>query len=100
MNRLEALYAAELEKRRTLGEVSWYSFEAITLKLADRCRYTPDFAVMLANGDLEMHECKGFMRDDARVKLRTAAEKFPLRFLLVRIVAKKHGGGGFLIEEI
>lgn len=99
MNRLEESYAAELERRRVAGEVEWYAYEAVTLRLADRCRYTPDFAVMTSDGEIQMHECKGFMRDDARVKLKVAAEQFPMRFLLVRAIPRK-SGGGFAIEEV
>ena len=68
------------------GKILWYSFEGITLRLADRTTYTPDFVVMLANGELEMHEVKGFWTDDAKVKVKVAAEKFPFRFIAVRMV--------------
>ncbi|MGD0968655.1 MAG: hypothetical protein ABR949_10240 [Candidatus Aquilonibacter sp.] len=54
------------------------------MKLAPDTRYTPDFAVMLADGSLEMHETKGFMREDALVKIKLAAELFPFRFFLVK----------------
>ncbi len=98
MNKLEASYAQELERRKMEGEIEWWAYEAVTLKLADRCRYTPDFLVLLANGELECHETKGFMRDDARVKLKVAAEQFPIRFVLVRARAKRDGGG--FVKEI
>lgn len=84
MNGTERAYSVVLEARRQAGELLWWAYEVVTLKLADDTRYTPDFAVMLANGELEMHETKGFMRDDAWVKLKVAAEKFPFRFRLVK----------------
>ena len=93
MNRTEAAYALVLEARRQAGEVAWWEFEGITMKLADDTRYTPDFAVMLANGEMEMHETKGFMRDDAWVKLKIAAKQFPFRFWLVRKERVAKGGG-------
>lgn len=59
MNKTETAYAQELELRKRYGEIAWYRFEGIKLRLADNTFYTPDFAVMLANGQLEMHEVKG-----------------------------------------
>lgn len=93
MNKTEARYAEQLRLRQLAGEIEWFAYEAWTFKLATDTRYTPDFVVMLAGGALECHEVKGFWRDDAKVKIKIAAEKFPLQFLAVREVAKKHGGG-------
>lgn len=59
MNKTETAYAQELELRKRYGEIARYWFEGIKLRLADNTFYTPDFAVMLANGQLEMHEVKG-----------------------------------------
>lgn len=86
MNKLETRWAQELEFRRRAGEVAWYRFESLTLKLADGCRYTPDFLVCLSDGTLELHECKGFMREDAHIKLKICAEMYPFRLRLVRRV--------------
>ena len=86
MNRTEARYAERLEILRRAGELQWWKYGAITLKLGDDCRYSPDFMVVLPNGEIEMHETKGFFRDDAKVKLRVAAAMFPFRFWLVRLV--------------
>ena len=99
MNRTEAAYGTLLERRKVLGEVAWFDFEAVTLKLADDTRYTPDFPVLLADGTIEMHEVKGHMRDDAWVKLKLAARLFPFRFILVRRVAK-NAGGGWTFQEV
>lgn len=93
MNRSEQAYAAHLEARKHAGEVLWYAFEAVKLRLADNTFYTPDFAVMMADGVIEMHECKGFWQDDARVKIKVAASLFPFRFKAMKARAKKHGGG-------
>jgi hypothetical protein len=86
MNRTEAAYAAVLEQRMRAGEVLWYAFEPLKLRLADRTYYSPDFAVMGADRVLEMHEVKGFWRDDARVKIKVAAAAFPFRFVAVQRV--------------
>lgn len=98
MNKTEAAYAQKLELHKRTGEVLWYAFEGVTLKLADGCRYTPDFAVMLADGVIEMHEVKGYWTEDARAKIKVAANKFPFRFVAVYKQAKKDGGG-WRIEE-
>lgn len=86
MNKTESAYAQLLETRKRLGEVAWYRFEGVKLRLADSTFYTPDFAVMLADGGLECHEVKGHWTDDARVKIKVAAEMYPLRFIAVRRV--------------
>src|SRR5690349_11599094 len=57
----------------------------VTLKLAHDCRYTPDFIVVDMQGHVQAREVKGFMRDDALVKLRVAARLFPwIEFQIVR----------------
>lgn len=50
MNKTERAYADLLEYRKIQGEVEQWHFEAVTLKLADGTRYTPDFYVVLADG--------------------------------------------------
>ena len=85
MNKLEARYAQHLDLLQRAGQVAAWRFEVVTLKLAVDVRYTPDFLVILPGGELELHETKGFLRDDARVKLRVAARMFPwFVFRLVR----------------
>lgn len=93
MNRTEAAYAAHLELLRQAGEVQWIRFEGLKLRLADKTFYTPDFAVMAADGVLEMHEVKGFMMEDAAVKVKCAADQYPFRFFIVRAKPKRDGGG-------
>ncbi len=93
MNKTEAEYAAGLDLRMHAGEVAWWKFEGVKLRLADNTFYTPDFAVMLAGGQLEVHEVKGHWTDDARVKIKVAADQYPLRFIAVTKRSKKNGGG-------
>lgn len=87
MNKTEARYAERLEQRKLVGEVLWYAFEAVTLKLAHDTRLTVDFFVMLADGSLQAHDVKGSNRtgvyqDDARVKMQVAARMFPWPFFI------------------
>ncbi len=93
MNKTEEAYAKHLEQRRHAGEVAWFKFEGLKFRLADNTFYTPDFAVMLASGVMEAHEVKGFWQDDARAKIKIAADMYPFRFIAVKVRAKKDGGG-------
>ena len=82
MNKLEARYANWLEVAKRSGEIVSWKFEAVTLRLAERTTYTPDFYVMLPDGSVGFHETKGFWRDDARAKIKIAAEMFPELFFV------------------
>lgn len=93
MNKTEAAYGQHLELLKRAGEVIWYRFEGIKLRLADLTFYTPDYAVMVASGQMEIHEVKGFWEDDAKVKIKVAAEMYPFKFLAVKVRSKKDGGG-------
>lgn len=93
MNKTEEAYAAHLERLKGLGWVVWYRFEGLKLRLADNTFYTPDFAVMDARYELQCHEVKGFWTDDARVKIKVAAEMYPIKFIAVKAQSKKNGGG-------
>lgn len=88
MNKTEALYAQNLEARKQAGEIVWYKFEGIKLRLADNTFYTPDFFIMLANGELEVREVKGFWTDDGLVKIKVAASIYPFRFVAVKLIKK------------
>lgn len=92
-NKTEAAYEAHLRLREHAGEVLWFHFEGLKLRLADNTFYTPDFVVLAADGVLECHEVKGFWTDDARVKVKVAAAQYPFRFLAVTARAKRDGGG-------
>lgn len=93
MNQTEAAYARYLDTLKHAGEIAWYRFEGIKFRLADNTFYTPDFIVMLSDGCIEAHEVKGFWTDDARVKIKVAADAYPFQFLAVKVKAKKQGGG-------
>ena len=100
MNGLERRYAEHLQCRKLAGEIADFWFAKIKLKLAKICYLTVDFAVLMADGTIEFHECKGFLEDDAAVKVKVAAQEFWwFKFVLVKARAKKHGGG-FEIAEL
>lgn len=98
MNKTEAAYGEMLEGLKATGDVIWYRFEGLKLRLADNTFYTPDWAVMRADGSMECHEVKGHWTDDARVKIKVAAEMYPFRFVAAKKIAAK-AGAGWLLEE-
>lgn len=94
MNKIEAAYELVLRARKQLGEVEWYGFEAVKLRLAEGAWYTPDFTARFPGGLLVHFELKGFMREAAAVRIKVAAEQHRwASFVLVRAVPEKHGGG-------
>lgn len=85
-NGLERLYGAEmLELQRLAGEIQWYRFGSLSLRLAKRTWYRVDYQVGCNDGVIEIHEVKGHWEDDARVKIKVAARMFPeYRFVAVQ----------------
>lgn len=77
MNGTEEWYYSSVLKPRILsGEVESIEYEALTFKLGDGSRYTPDFYVVRTDGGAELHETKGYWREDDRVKIKVAASKY------------------------
>lgn len=93
MNDTEKAYAAHLDALKLSGDVLWWAFEGIKLRLADGAFYVPDFDVMVADGTIEIHEVKGNWEGDAKLKVRVAADRYPFRFLAIQTVPKSRGGG-------
>lgn len=84
MNEWEAKFAQTLEARKKAGELVWWAYEPIRIRLADGTFYRPDFVTVDQHGRTEIYEVKGFMREASRVRLRVATEKLPYQFYLVR----------------
>ena len=92
LNKTERAYLQVLRARG----FHFVGIQNITLKLGDDCRYTPDFNHLDNDGRLVFSEVKGFMRDDALVKLKVAARVFSIfQFFLVR-----KNGSGWDVTEI
>lgn len=83
MGKWEAIYAQRLDLLKHAGEVVGYVYEPFKIILGERCTYTPDFLVQLPGGRFEVHEVKGYEREDSVVKFKTAAER--LRFWTFRM---------------
>jgi len=93
LNKLESSWLAVLRADITL---TWVGVHALTFKIGDDCRYTPDFIALNLDGELIAYETKGFMRDDARVKLKVAARMFPF----VGFVLIERKAGAWICTEI
>jgi hypothetical protein len=95
MNGLEEDYSSHLALLKHAGEIAAFDFEPLKLRLGDACYYEVDFLVQAADASMEVHEVKGFWRDDARVKFRVSAEQHPwLRFFAVT----REKGGAWVVE--
>lgn len=103
MNSLERAYAVHLEHLKAEGEIRGWKFHPVRLRISwvrtksgqvRTCYYEPDFLVIARSRELEVHEVKGFWRDDALVKIKAASELYPeFAFVAVRRLPKKKGGG-------
>ena len=96
MNDYERAYVDEvLDPLLRARRIVRWDFQPCKLRLADNSFYTPDFRVVNINHFVEFHEVKGWWREDARLKIKYAAEAHPYVFLaiMVKKVAKKRGGG-------
>lgn len=79
LNKTERRFLQILRARHGRENVG---IQNITLKIADDCRYSPDFSVTRL-GRITFWEVKGgFMREDGFIKLKVAARAFP-EFLFV-----------------
>lgn len=85
LNKLEQAYQDELDRRIAAGEYLWRSVHgAVNLRLADKCFYRPDYFVLNAAMELEVHEVKGgWFPSDNKARTKIAAEIYPFRFLLI-----------------
>lgn len=84
MNKLEARYSAHLDLLVKTGEIVRYDFDCERLRIGKKCFYEPDFRIVRPDVSIEFHEVKGFWRDDARVKIKVAAELHPYKFVAVQ----------------
>lgn len=86
LNGLESLYHDRLLVQVALNEIRFVlEHESIALRIANGAQFRPDFPVIALDGVLEFHECKGFWREAARVRIKVAARAFPhFRFFGVR----------------
>jgi len=105
MNKTEARYALELDVQKQAGLILDYAFDKVTLRLAKLTSFTPDFMVTLANGELCFRDVKGrkgdsfLCEEDAKVKIKCAAEMFPQFHFEIVWERKKADGGGWKMKS-
>lgn len=105
MTKTESRYAEVLECMRLRGEIERWDYEPITLRLAKRTGWTPDFMVIDTALNVIFVEVKPANwenipnQDMSACKLKIAAELFPFIFWRAVEITKK-AGGGFEVEEI
>lgn len=92
LNKTEAEYLFNLRARR----YPFIGIKSITLKIGDDCRYTPDFVTYSIDCGICLHEVKGFMRDDALVKMKVVARMFPFW----RLVCARKVKGQWSVTEV
>lgn len=101
MNKAEAAYKQHLELLLRAGEILWYAFDSVKLRLADKTFLSVDFFVLTKDNELQAIDVKGslaIIADDAKVKMKVAANNFPWRFFYAVPKPKKHGGGWSVTE--
>jgi hypothetical protein len=99
MNKTEQAYSDELKKLEAAGEILFWKFEPLKLRLADNTFLTVDFLVIQKNREIELHDSKGSRftyQEDAKVKMKVAAELFPFFRFKVAFKVK----GGWDVEEV
>jgi hypothetical protein len=100
MNKTEREYSEFLEERKRAGQVLWWKFHPMRVRLASNTFYEVDFLVMTAEGHLEIHETKGgHTTDKGQLKIKLCGEALPV-FRMFKVIKKtKKAGGGWQIEE-
>jgi len=90
-NKTEQRFIRGLDFMKAKGAIREWAFEPEKFRLADRTWYCPDIRITLPTGQNLFVEVKGgFIRDDAIVKLKVAAESHPYPFFLA-VYQKKDG---------
>jgi hypothetical protein len=94
MNKTEIEYAQQLELQRLVGDILYWEFEKIKIRIGYRCWLNVDFFIQFADGHFEVHDTKGAQKrkngktyraeDDAIVKARALGSKqFPIPIYFV-----------------
>jgi len=107
MNATETAYSVVLDAMQQSGEIGQWWFEPMSFRLSSPpsgqpARYTPDFMILRSCGEvwiIDVKASKGFDDKASVVRVKAAAELFPLfRFFVAYKRPKKSGGGFELIE--
>jgi len=103
MNKTETEYSEILENDPDVHQ--WW-FEPMSVRLShppegQPATYSPDFLVLMVDGTTFIDDVKAAFRDRAGdVRVKAAAELFPLWRWRMVIKQRKKDGGGFVIKEV
>ena len=100
-NKTEACYRSEvLDRQAAVGELVSIAYEALTIRLANGHRYTPDWVCRTAAGLTICIEVKGTYRMHSHQRARLAFDQAAIEWPAWRwIWAEKQTGGGWRIIE-
>lgn len=91
MNKTEAAYAQRLEVLKHDGQILDWRFHALRVRLANNTFYEPDFLVMTAAREIQIHETKGsFTTQAGQTKIKLCAEVLPW-FRVIKASLQKDG---------
>lgn len=99
----ETVNKTEAQFRSHLGHLypgSIILAQKIKLRMADKTWYRPDFVVLTTGGAIAIYEVKGFMRDDAAVKVKVCAEMYSWANWFLVTKKRKRDGGGWDIRRV
>ena len=97
MNKTEERFEREwIRPRYAIGEVENWGFERIKLRLGKATWYEVDFDIVTTEAIL-MVDVKGYWHEDARVKIKAAAQTFPF-YLFVGATEPNGEGNGWELE--
>lgn len=97
MNKTETAYAQRLAALKHDGQILDWRFHALRVRLADNTFYEPDFLVMTAARELQIHETKGsFTTQAGQTKIKLCAEVLPW----FRVIKASHQkDGSWILQE-
>lgn len=79
----EAQYHARLTAMQEAGEIACFWWKGMRFAIGGGQYYKPEAVVQLPNGELEVHEVKGYRREAGMIRFRTAASIYPFVFKLI-----------------
>lgn len=86
MNETERKYSRRLKAMLHAGEIAWYGYECIKMRLSEGSFYRTDFMVVTKEGYIELHDTKAYFKSKKKpgiteasmVRMKGVAEKYPM----------------------
>ncbi len=107
MNKTETRYSELLKAQKLAGEIADYWFEPLSLRLSrpakgQPARYSPDFLILMPDGTTIFDDVKGTGIDNEAsiVRIKVAAELYPLWVFRIAKERRKRDGGGWDVKTV